>query len=148
VCVCTSVVCICKYMYLFTYVCVYVQMLISAYHNMCICANVHICVCTYVQICKCSNVRKCICTRTYVSVYEFICMCQSVYVYVYMCVYILKHFLYFRMSGIPANYFKYGLAAGLGLAAYAEFDTLDLIYNTLGRDLMSIYRFASLFRFI
>ena len=44
------------------------------------------------------------------------------------------------MSGIPKEYYTYGLAAGLGLAAYAEFDKLDLIYNTLGRDLMSIYR--------
>ena len=49
------------------------------------------------------------------------------------------HFL--RMSGIPPEYYKYGLVAGLGLAAVAEFDTLDLIYHTLGRDLMSFYRF-------
>ena len=47
-----------------------------------------------------------------------------------------------RMSGIPPEYFKYGLVAGLGLAAVAEFDTLDLIYHTLGRDLMSFYRFG------
>jgi hypothetical protein len=45
-----------------------------------------------------------------------------------------------KMSGIPKEYYTYGLAAGLGLAAYSEFDKLDLIYNTLGRDLMSIYR--------
>ena len=44
------------------------------------------------------------------------------------------------MSSIPPEYFKYGLVAGLGLAAVAEFDKLVLIYNTLGRDLMSIYK--------
>jgi len=44
------------------------------------------------------------------------------------------------MSSIPKEYYKYGLAAGLGLAAWAEYDKLDLIYNTLGRDLSSIYR--------
>jgi hypothetical protein len=45
------------------------------------------------------------------------------------------------MSSIPKEYYKYGLVAGLGLAAYAEFDKLDIIYNTLGRDLSSIYRY-------
>ena len=45
------------------------------------------------------------------------------------------------MSGIPKEYYKYGLVAGLGVAAIAEFDKLDLIYQTLGRDLMSVYRF-------
>ena len=44
------------------------------------------------------------------------------------------------MSGIPKEYYKYGLVAGLGLAAYAEYETLDIIYNTIGRDLTSIYR--------
>jgi hypothetical protein len=41
------------------------------------------------------------------------------------------------MDGIPKEYFKYGLAAALGLAAVVEYDKLDLVYNTLGRDLQS-----------
>jgi len=44
------------------------------------------------------------------------------------------------MSGIPKDYYKYGLAAALGVAAIIEYDKLDIVYNTLGRDLQAVWK--------
>ena len=47
------------------------------------------------------------------------------------------------MAGsIPKAYFKYGLLAGLGLGALIEYDNLDILYNTFGRDVKTIAMYA------
>ena len=33
-------------------------------------------------------------------------------------------------AGIPKDYLKYGLLAGLGLGALIEYDNLDIFFNT------------------
>ncbi len=48
------------------------------------------------------------------------------------------------MDDIPKEYFKYALWAGLGLAAIAEHKMIDLVYNTLGRDLRQGLRMVKL----
>ena len=50
------------------------------------------------------------------------------------------------MAAIPKDYYKYGLLAGLGIAGLVEYDNLDILYNTLGRDLQSVYRYGRILR--
>ena len=40
------------------------------------------------------------------------------------------------------NLYKYGLAAGLGLAALIEHDNLDILYHTLSRDVRTMATYA------
>ena len=49
------------------------------------------------------------------------------------------------MSGggsIPKAYFKYGLLAGLGIGALVEYENLDILFNTFGRDVKTIAIYA------
>ena len=42
----------------------------------------------------------------------------------------------------PKSYYKYGLLAALGFGALVEYDNLDILYNTLGRDTSAILKYA------
>ena len=49
------------------------------------------------------------------------------------------------MSGgasIPKAYYKYGLIAGLGIGALVEYENLDILFNTFGRDVKTIAIYA------
>ena len=49
-------------------------------------------------------------------------------------------------DGIPKEYLKYGLLAGLGLGALIEYDNLDIFFNTIGRDVKNIIKYAGIIR--
>ena len=49
-------------------------------------------------------------------------------------------------SGIPKEYYKYALLAGLGIGALIEHENLDIAYHTLGRDMRAIARYGGIIR--
>ena len=49
-------------------------------------------------------------------------------------------------SGIPKEYYKYALLAGLGIGALIEHENMDIAYHTLGRDVRAIARYGGIIR--
>ena len=49
-------------------------------------------------------------------------------------------------SGIPKEYYKYGLLAGLGIGALLEYENLDIAYHTVGREVRSLISYAKILR--
>lgn len=49
-------------------------------------------------------------------------------------------------AGIPGHYYKYGALAGLALGALIEYDNLDILYHTFGRDAQGIVKYAKIIR--
>ena len=47
-------------------------------------------------------------------------------------------------SGIPKEYYKYGLLAGLGIGALLEYENLDIAYHTVGREARAVYAYAKI----
>ena len=45
-------------------------------------------------------------------------------------------------GGIPKDYYKYGLLAGIGLGALIEYDNIDILLNTFSRDASSAFRYG------
>ena len=55
---------------------------------------------------------------------------------------LVPRFTFFKMAG--NNLYKYSLAAGLGLAALIEHENLDILYNTLSRDVRTMATYAKI----
>ena len=47
-------------------------------------------------------------------------------------------------SGIPKEYYKYGLLAGLGIGALLEYENFDIVYHTVGREVRAVYGYAKI----
>ena len=47
-------------------------------------------------------------------------------------------------SGIPKEYYKYGLLAGLGIGALLEYENLDIAYHTVGREVRAVLGYAKI----
>ena len=47
-------------------------------------------------------------------------------------------------SGIPKEYYKYGLLAGLGIGALLEYENLDIAYHTVGREVRAVFGYAKI----